>query len=607
MDYKYNDDEMGSHNNFDILALCDLVEDYRIEIANASEELSILATELSGAHVVIEAHKKDLVVSNALIVELEESICVLDDELVDMRDFVVTIMTLLSIQASDTDVVDGLRSILRIDPEGLVFDSSIDEIGLKVKLHGEENAVINRYKNVITSQLSEITALKEKIKLLDPNSDKDILSHLKECSPAQECINSFQGRGEKKGILKLLVSAPTSVRRTRYSETDDICDKVVGDSEKDETKNSEIDLSQRTFSAESSSSCSQDKNIIIRNLLCSKSERSEAPEEISDIDCLDIRAQNKTGTGGNIDTGLAGNDYLNIPDRDKRRVKLKEREMRSSMEGERSKERRGVSRDDKNAYMQLEIDRDNAWRQEDGIDIIGIETGLPGIIISPRRGTRGNSAVNTALSRVRSSHVRGTMGGTGHDSETKSSSNNTEGAANSHNYSNEVFDSIRSRNLLLLSKNAPEQDDIRTQEQQHLHNVWLGTAENSPPRKRNGDGDGDGDEKSQSIDETASLSEPSSNSIRSSSNSSSITNTNTNTNTVRFSRPIHFSHPVLRSDCEGMFFDRDDLRHSDSRSYSHNSDYRSRAITSSAEINKIVSETLSKENNKDIIRRKTRY
>ena len=101
------------------------------------------------------------------------------------------------------------------------------------------------------------------------------------------------------------------------------------------------------------------------------------------------------------------------------------------------------------------------------------------------------------------------------------------------------------------------------------------------------------------MDETASLSEPSS--IRSSSNSSSVTNT------VRFSRPINFSHPVLRSDCEGMFFDRDDLRHSDSRNYSHNSDYRSRAIRSSAEINKIVSETLNKENNKDIIRRKTRY
>ena len=599
MDYKYNDDEMGSHNNFDILALCDLVEDYRIEIVNASEELSILATELSGAHVVIEAHKNDLVVSNALIIELEESICVLDDELVDMRDFVVTIMTLLSIQASDTDVVDGLRSILRIDREGLVSDSSIDEIGLKVKLPGGENAVINRYKNVITSQLSEITALKEKIKLLDPNSDKDILSHLKECSPAQECINSFEERGEKKGILKFIVSAPTGVRRTRYSETDDICDNGLRDSEEVETKNSGDDPSQRTFSAESSSSCSQDKNIIIRNLLCSKSERSEASDEISDIDNLDIRAQNKTDPGGNASNGLAGNDYLNIPDRDKRRVKLKEREMRSSIEGERSKERRGISRDDKNAYMQLEIDRDNAWRQEDGIDIIGIDTGLSGIMISPRRGTRGKSAVNTALSRVRSSNVKGSMGGTGtgtgHDSETKSSSNNSEGAANNNHYSNEVFNSIRSRNLLLLSKNAPKEDDIRTQEQQHLHNVWLGTAVNSPPRKRNVDGD----EKSQSVDETASLSEPSS--IRSSSNSSSVTNT------VRFSRPIHFSHPVLRSDCEGIFFDRDDLRHSDSRNYSHNSDYRSRAITSSAEINKIVSETLNKENNKDILRRKTRY
>lgn len=598
MDYKYNDDEMVSLNNFDILALCDLVEDYRIEIVNASEELSILATELSSAHIVMEAHKKDLVVSNALIVELEESICVLDDELVDMRDFVVTIMTLLSIQASDTDVVDGLRSILRIDPEGLVSDSSIDEIGLKVKLPGGENAVINRYKNVITSQLSEITALKEKIRLLDTNSDKGILSHLEECSPAQECINSFEGRGEKKGILKLIVSAPTGVRRTRYSETDDICDKGLGDSEEVETKNSDIDLSQRTFSAESSSSCSQKKNIAIRDLICSKSERSEASDEILDIDNLDIRAQNKRDTGGNANNGLAGNDYLNIPDRDKRRVKLKEREMRSSIEGERSKERRGISRDDKNAYMQLEIDRDNAWRQEDGIDIIGIDTGLSGLIISPRRGTRGNSAVNTALSRVRSSNVKGSMGGTGtgRDSEMKSSSsNNTEGAADSHNYSNEVFNSIRSRNLLLLSKNAPELDDIRTQEQQHLHNVWLGTAVNSPPRKRNGDGD----EKSQSMDETASLSEPSS--IRSSSNSSSVTNT------VRFSRPINFSHPVLRSDCEGMFFDRDDLRHSDSRNYSHNSDYRSRAIRSSAEINKIVSETLNKENNKDIIRRKTRY
>ena len=570
MDHKYHDDEMGMHNNFDILALCDLVEDYRIEIVNASEELSILATELTGAHVVIEAHKKDLVVSNALIVELEESICVLDDELVDMRDFVVTIVTLLCVQASDTDVVDGLRSILRIDRDALGSDTTIEEIGQKAKLPGGEKAVINRYKDVITSQLSEITALKERIRLLDPNSDKEALNHSKECSPAQECINSFEGRVEKKGILKLLISAPTGVRRTRYYEQDDGGDKGVGLSGGVEGNiNSDVSLSQGTFSADSSSSDSQNKNATATDSNASK----ESAENTSALNCPDIRAQDKTDKGGNDYTGgLTADDCIDISDIEKRRVKLKERE------GERSMERR-VSRDDKNVYMQLEIDRDNAWRQEDIIDI----SGSPGIMRSHRKGSRGNSAVDIALNRARANMIKGQMGD---DSDTK----NAEAASNilnrSHNYNDEIFNSIRSKNLSSLSILAPEQNDVRTQEQQYLHDVWLGTAENSPPKKR--------DEKSQSFDDTASLSEPSSN--RSSSNSSV-------TNTVRFSRPIQFSHPVLRSDCDGTFFDKDDLRHSDSRNFSHNSDY---SRTNNADISKIVSETLNKESNRDIIRRKTR-
>jgi hypothetical protein len=576
MDHKYHDDEMGMHNNFDILALCDLVEDYRIEIVNASEELSILATELTGAHVVIEAHKKDLVVSNALIVELEESICVLDDELVDMRDFVVTIVTLLSVQASDTDVVDGLRSILRIDRDALGSDTTIEEIGQKAKLPGGEKAVINRYKDVITSQLSEITALKERIRLLDPNSDKGALNHPKECSPAQECINSFEGRVEKKGILKLLISAPTGARTTRYYEPDDGGDKVVGVSGGEEGNiNSDVSQSQRTFPADSSSSDSQNKNISATDSNGSK----ETAENTTAINCPDIRAQDKTDKGGSDYTGgLTADDCINISDVEKRRVKLKEREMRSSTEGERSKERR-VSKDDKNVYMQLEIDRDNAWRQEDIIDI----SGPPGIMRSHRKGSRGNSAVDIALNRARANMIKGQMG---YGSESKK----TEAASNilnrSHNYNDEIFNSIRSKNLSSLSILAPEQNDVRTQEQQYLHDVWLGTAENSPPKKR--------DEKSPSFDDTASLSEPSSN--RSSSNSSV-------TNTVRFSRPIQFSHPVLRSDCDGTFFDKDDLRHSDSRNFSHNSDY---SRTNNADISKIVSETLNKESNRDIIRRKTR-
>lgn len=569
MDHKYHEDEMGMHNNFDVLALCDLVEDYRIEIVNASEELSILAAELTGANVVIEAHKKDLVASNALIVELEESICVLDDELVDMRDFVVTIITLLSVQASDTDVVDGLRSILRIDRDALGSDTTIEEIGQKAKLPGGENAVISRYKNVITSQSSEITALKERIRLLDPNSDKEALNHPKECSPAQECINSFERRGEKKGILKLLISAPTGVRRTRYFEPDDSGDKGVPESGGEGNINSDVSLSQRTFSADSSSSNPQSKNVIVHDSNCSK----EIAEDTTAVDSPDIRAQDKADKGGNDYSGLTADDCINISDIEKRRVKLKEREC------ERSKERR-VSTDDKNVYMQLEIDRDNAWRQEDMIDI----SGSPGVMRSHRKGTRGNSAVDIALNRARANKIKGQ---TGNDSEAK----NTEAASNilnlSHNYNDEIFNSIRSKNLSSLSILAPEHNDVRTQEQQYLHDVWLGTAENSPPKKR--------DEKSPSFDDTASLSEPSSN--RSSSNSSV-------TNTVRFARPIQFSHPVLRSDCDGTFFDKDDLRHSDSRNYSHNSDY---SRTNNADISKIVSETLNKESYRDMVRRKTRF
>ena len=187
------------HHDKDIIALCDLVDEYRTEIVYASEELVTLADELALANSQTEVQKKKLTVSNALVVDLEDSICILDDELVELRSVVETVMTLLTIQAPDKDLIEGLRLVLSIDEDDISEDTEIsrsDEI--EAITSAQENKFILKYKAIIRAQLSEIAGLKEKIKVLEKQKDnRATMNRSLEYSPLRDRIPQREEEKQK--------------------------------------------------------------------------------------------------------------------------------------------------------------------------------------------------------------------------------------------------------------------------------------------------------------------------------------------------------------------------------------------------------------------------
>ena len=123
---------------------------------------------------------------------------------------------------------------------------------------------------------------------------------------------------------------------------------------------------------------------------------------------------------------------------------------------------------------------------------------------------------------------------------------------------------------------------VQAREQRCLHEEWIGESSNSP-EKENRKGKNSQEREVSSYVETAGSSRnPLSSRILSPSAIATHTTINESANTTtsssqssrdssrRVSRPMNFSHPVLLNDSDGTFFDRSDLRHSDSRSCPNN-------------------------------------
>jgi hypothetical protein len=659
------EDNDGGHDETDILALCDLVDEYRSEIVYASEELVTLADELALANTLTEVQKNKLTASNALVVDLEDSICILDDELVELRSVVETIITLLTIRAPDKDLINGLRFVLSIDDESIGEEG--DDIAAISSV--QENKFITKYKAIIKSQVVEIANLKEKIKVLEkekanatmlerslegsPLRDRVLLlegdklknvpgagsssrtllreslkkkysteqrrkegeaddhtSHAPPRSPSYQTPqssghNSFErGRSKNKDSPKII---PKNVPRknpkisvassdVRDSETVDEGESETED--EDEENDKDVKFSQpytrgskdmtnvftdihREGERERKASSSRSSLYPYPEITLSptarmkydgvvKSSSSSRKNSITDDRGFErpVGSFDRTSDRG-FDEKLLEKE-LNREIDEIVKEKEKEREKRRKRDSiplpERPRER---DRDNHREIEAKEGDREREGEQECSREPERISPFSDVPVSRARKGTRGNAAITDALKRVRASIIitRSTPG--------NSSNNNT--------HSNES--SVRVRNLCVTSdddtnpltaqqikefrnsRNIDNETEVRAREQQYLHQKWLETSSNSPPRTH----------------------------LNSSLTVSSISSpmkltplSPPNPHSVKPMRPLHFSRPVLRMDCENSFFDAQDLRHSEHRNHNNH------AINTSSEYLDVEHNTANK-------------
>lgn len=681
----------GDHDETDILALCDLVDEYRSEIVYASEELVTLADELALANTLTEVQTKKLTASNALVVDLEDSICVLDDELVELRSVVETIITLLTIRAPDKDLVKGLRFVLSIEEENIGDDTettSRDDIAAISSI--QENKFIAKYKAIIKTQLVEIANLKEKIKVLEKEKANSAMSEdplegspvrdrilllegeklknvpgsgsssrflLRESlkkkysseykrkedetddrtphapprspsyriPPSSSLDNSFErGRAKnkdspkntQKNIPRKSPKISVSSLDVRDSETVEEGDSETEDEDEDNEKDIKISLPYRRGSkgdisnvftdihreseSERERKASRSNNYPYPEIALSptarmkydgvvKSSSSSRKNSITDDRGFErpIGSFDRTLDRGYDEKSLEKELNREINEIEKEKEKERERNKRRKRDSiplpERHRDHNGdaKTREREREREDREWEREQECRREP--ERISREEGKSSSevpVSRARKGTRGNAAITDALKRVRASIIttRGTPGSSNSNTHSNESSVRVKTlCVTSDDESNPL--TAQQINEFRNSRNIDNEMEVRAREQQYLHQQWLETSSNSPPRHHLN---------------TASAPSSSSISVSVSSPMKLTPLSPPNPNSVKPMRPLHFSRPVLRMDCENAFFDVQDLRHSEHRNHnnhaintnSSSNDYQYQDVPHDAAVNK---------------------
>jgi hypothetical protein len=141
------DNSNEDFTQYDMITLCDLVEDYREEILVAEKEISILSDELSSAKTQILSQSDQLVESQRHIDNLEESVCVLDEEWAVMDDTLQKVLCLLDARSSPEEILKGLRAVMGVHDQDKEIDIEEDEedsgnkesTSAKLKIEGNQN------------------------------------------------------------------------------------------------------------------------------------------------------------------------------------------------------------------------------------------------------------------------------------------------------------------------------------------------------------------------------------------------------------------------------------------------------------------------------------
>ena len=627
-------EESPSHD--EILALCDLVEEYRATIEATDEELVHLAADLENANHLVESQRKQILASDALVADLEETICVLDDELIDLREVVETVVSLLVVEASGDELLKGLRSVFNIEKEDLVVVPSDSEEGKASadRSYDQTNEIII-YKAAIESQSKMIVDLNERIRCFESDEnqwrensnltlvkssghDVIVLQNLddkisfseklsKENSPGKN-FNTVNGTGLfAETTTNSLSSSKNSLgtgRTTIYGSSDSILS----------VKETNNNLEEAKDSTKSVSGKIRGEVVEVEDSGTSTEEDEEGIEEIS----IDMTRGRTTGNvkdrrPRNPEAPLSPNSRLKYSVavlRNKRRNAAdKPTETSLSPESgrcvrdttddvdieeinvmgyvtERNEDRK--QRKENNSSSKLDSppqhpvarnkeDQENQWRREREY---GESEERASTFVIPltriRQESKGGSLVSDTLKRVRNK-VNGQGSGQSSSSSLHSHSKSSRDNGIDELYGDDedhVSRSTRSKKRLALpSRESDDSKHALALEQQNMHKQYLESSSNSPGK----------DGKNPLI------------ALR--------TDSPDYGQTPRLIRPLNFSHPVLRSDCDGDFFDRDDLRHSDSRSYSHSNYDVSR--TNIADVNKRVSNIISNRGGWDTAKKRT--
>jgi hypothetical protein len=99
----------------DILALCDVIEDYKVEFASLSKELTATRKALERAD-------EQAAATAQLVAELEDAIYCLDDDVASKHALLEHVVSLLDADSPAADIVDGLRTVIAAYEAGSALD-----------------------------------------------------------------------------------------------------------------------------------------------------------------------------------------------------------------------------------------------------------------------------------------------------------------------------------------------------------------------------------------------------------------------------------------------------------------------------------------------------
>lgn len=99
----------------DILALCDVIEDYKVEFASLSKELAATRKALERAD-------EQAAATAQLVAELEDAIYCLDDDVASKHALLEHMVSLLDADSPAADIVDGLRTVIAAYEAGSTLD-----------------------------------------------------------------------------------------------------------------------------------------------------------------------------------------------------------------------------------------------------------------------------------------------------------------------------------------------------------------------------------------------------------------------------------------------------------------------------------------------------
>ena len=142
--------------NYDLLVLCDLVEEYKCGMEKLQKELSSTQKELQRAD-------ENLIASQALIAELEDSIYYLDDDINSKNDLLQRLVCLLDAESPADDIVDGLQLVLTAYETG----KDLNEVSVvSSEQKNEIRAVKAMYEQRLSDREEQLERYHEQVQIL---------------------------------------------------------------------------------------------------------------------------------------------------------------------------------------------------------------------------------------------------------------------------------------------------------------------------------------------------------------------------------------------------------------------------------------------------------